>query len=151
MPLIKGKSKKSFEHNIKAEMNAGKPQDQALAIAYNVKRKAGKKGMAHGGEMEEMKSSHNSLAEAIREKKRKERMYAEGGQVDLEENAMEILPDNYDELNRRAAHEENYAEAEMLEESQPHDSNLRGDELADADEMNHIDMIRRKMRMKRGM
>lgn len=48
MPLSQGKSKKAFEHNVKAEMNAGKPQDQSLAIAYSVKRKA-KKKMANGG------------------------------------------------------------------------------------------------------
>jgi hypothetical protein len=50
MPLEKGKSKKAFEHNIETEMKHGKPQDQALAIAYSVKRKAGKKKrMAEGG------------------------------------------------------------------------------------------------------
>ena len=42
MPLTKSKSKKAFEHNIKAEMSAGKPQKQAVAIAYNVKRAAKK-------------------------------------------------------------------------------------------------------------
>lgn len=51
MPLIKGKSKKAFESNLKAEMHAGKPQDQALAIAYNVQRQAKKKKMAAGGEV----------------------------------------------------------------------------------------------------
>lgn len=49
MPLIKGKSKKAFEHNLKAEMEAGKPQGQALAIAYSMKRKAQHK--AKGGEV----------------------------------------------------------------------------------------------------
>lgn len=47
MPLIKGKSEKSFKHNIEAEMNAGKPQKQSLAIAYAMKRKAQHK--ASGG------------------------------------------------------------------------------------------------------
>lgn len=47
MPLIKGKSEKSFEKNVRTEMEAGKPQKQALAIAYSVKRKAQKK--AKGG------------------------------------------------------------------------------------------------------
>ena len=40
MPLIKSKSKKAFCSNVKAEMNAGKPQKQALAIAYSIKRKS---------------------------------------------------------------------------------------------------------------
>ena len=52
MPLIKGKSKKAFEHNIKAEMHAGKPQAQSLAIAYDVKRRASKKKMADGGKVD---------------------------------------------------------------------------------------------------
>lgn len=52
MPLIKGKSNKAFEHNLKTEMKHGKPQDQALAIAYSVKRKA-KKKYAKGGEVNE--------------------------------------------------------------------------------------------------
>ena len=40
MPLIKSKSKKAFTANIKKEMNAGKQQKQALAIAYAIKRKS---------------------------------------------------------------------------------------------------------------
>ena len=40
MPLKKGKSKRSFKENVKREMEAGKPQKQALAIAYSEKRKA---------------------------------------------------------------------------------------------------------------
>lgn len=47
MPLMKKKSKTAFSHNVKAEMEAGKPQKQSLAIAYSVKRKA--KKMADGG------------------------------------------------------------------------------------------------------
>ena len=44
MPLEKSTSKKAFSDNVKAEMNAGKKQSQAVAIAYSVKRKAaGKK------------------------------------------------------------------------------------------------------------
>jgi hypothetical protein len=35
MPLDKGKSKKAFSKNIKTEMAAGKPQKQAVAIAYS--------------------------------------------------------------------------------------------------------------------
>jgi hypothetical protein len=43
MPLVKSKSKKAFSKNVSTEMHAGKPQKQALAIAYSVKRKAKKK------------------------------------------------------------------------------------------------------------
>jgi hypothetical protein len=42
--LKKGSSNAAFKENIKTEMRAGKPQKQAVAIAYNVKRAAqGKK------------------------------------------------------------------------------------------------------------
>ncbi len=44
MPLKKSTSKKAFGANVKAEIAAGKPQKQAVAIAYAVKRKVqGKK------------------------------------------------------------------------------------------------------------
>jgi hypothetical protein len=45
MPLVKGKaakSKKGFSENIRREMEAGKPQKQAVAIAYSEAR-GGKK------------------------------------------------------------------------------------------------------------
>ena len=38
MPLKQGKSKASFEHNFKAEMESGKPKDQSLAIAYRLRK-----------------------------------------------------------------------------------------------------------------
>lgn len=44
MPLVKSASKNAMRKNIKAEMAAGKPQKQAVAIAYDVKRKAARKG-----------------------------------------------------------------------------------------------------------
>jgi hypothetical protein len=40
MPLKQGKSRAAISSNIKTEMAAGKPQDQAVAIALNVARKA---------------------------------------------------------------------------------------------------------------
>ena len=48
MPLVKSASKNAFRKNVKTEMAAGKPQKQAVAIAYATKRsaaakKAGKK------------------------------------------------------------------------------------------------------------
>lgn len=55
MPLIKSKSKKAFEHNLKAEMEAGKPKDQSLAIAYSIQSKNKRKKMADGGQVPEEK------------------------------------------------------------------------------------------------
>lgn len=43
MPLVKSKSKKAIRRNIKTEMEHGKPQKQAVAIALSVARKAGAK------------------------------------------------------------------------------------------------------------
>jgi hypothetical protein len=42
MPLVKSKSPDAFRKNIKAEVKAGKPIKQAVAIAYSVKREAAK-------------------------------------------------------------------------------------------------------------
>ena len=44
MPLKKSSSQKAFKENVKAEMRAGKPQKQAVAIAYSVKREAKRRG-----------------------------------------------------------------------------------------------------------
>lgn len=40
MPLRTGSSQKAFSHNVGSEMDAGKPQDQALAIAFSKRREA---------------------------------------------------------------------------------------------------------------
>ena len=42
MPLVKSKSPEAFRKNGKAEVAAGKPVKQAVAIAYSVKREAQK-------------------------------------------------------------------------------------------------------------
>jgi len=46
MPLVKSTSEKAFTENLKREIGAGKPQKQAVAIAYSVQREAAKKAAA---------------------------------------------------------------------------------------------------------
>jgi hypothetical protein len=48
---MQGKSKQAFSHNVGAEMDAGKPRSQALAIAYNIMKKNRK---AKGGMIDEV-------------------------------------------------------------------------------------------------
>lgn len=46
MPLVKGKkarTRKGFSENVKREMESGKPQKQAVAIAYSEARRGKKK------------------------------------------------------------------------------------------------------------
>jgi hypothetical protein len=43
MPLKQGKSKKTISENIKTEIEAGKPQNQAIAIALETARRNGAK------------------------------------------------------------------------------------------------------------
>ena len=46
MPLVKSASQSAFRKNVKAELAAGKPQKQAVAIAYSAQREAAKKSGA---------------------------------------------------------------------------------------------------------
>lgn len=48
MPLKKSTSKAAFKSNIRAEVKAGKPIKQAVAIAYSEKRQAAKKSAPKG-------------------------------------------------------------------------------------------------------
>lgn len=48
MPLKKSTSKEAFKSNVKAELGAGKPIKQAVAIAYSEKREAAKKTTTKG-------------------------------------------------------------------------------------------------------
>jgi len=43
MPLKRGKSRKTISKNIKTEIAAGRPQKQAIAIAFSMARKGKKK------------------------------------------------------------------------------------------------------------
>jgi len=56
MPLIKSGSRQAMSENIRTEMHAGKPQKQAVAIAYSVARKAGGSFPKKRGGMDNLKS-----------------------------------------------------------------------------------------------
>lgn len=53
MPLIHSKKPSAFKHNVREMMHAGHPQNQSLAAAYSVQRKAQHHKMGHGGSVED--------------------------------------------------------------------------------------------------
>ena len=61
MPLKKSPSQAAFVSNLKAELAAGKPRDQALAIAYSVKRRS----RADGGSIFDYSGVGEALPESI--------------------------------------------------------------------------------------
>jgi len=65
MPLTKSTSKKAFSHNVKAEIGAGKPPKQAVAIAYSTKREAqGDHHSAHSRKRSE--HYHSKVASVVK-------------------------------------------------------------------------------------
>lgn len=130
MPLLKSKSKHAFKENIKREIAAGKPQKQAVAIAYSEKRRA---KHAEGGEIEHDEMPM-SVAEAVhaRMKAHEDYRLAEGGDVvDLEEVEEEHpLYEDYMRQNQKAAHLERSFEGQ--EEPREHEELER--EMADEDD-----------------
>jgi hypothetical protein len=73
MPLIKSKSDKAFKSNIKTEIAAGKPQKQAVAIAYSTKREAKKAsgGSIKKGLYENINAKRQRISEGSGEKMRR--------------------------------------------------------------------------------
>jgi hypothetical protein len=65
MPLIKSTSKKAFGHNVAAEMHAGKPLKQSVAIAYSEKRSAAKHNESVGESRRHKASSNTSTQGGI--------------------------------------------------------------------------------------
>lgn len=160
MPLIKSKSKQAFKKNVATEINTGKPQDQALAIAYETQRRTGKK-MADGGEVadseydpykkdftpegkvkkEEPQPEPSPAPSTIVEAIMQRRKMAQGGMV-TPDDPMDQLHDEYNALNDEAIKKENYDEEEEpfidIDESN----------LDEPDDM--FGHIRKKMAAKRG-
>jgi hypothetical protein len=123
MPLIQGKSEKSFKKNVSTEMESGKPQKQALAIAYSVKRKAQKK--AKGGMIKDAVEpaglEHHSAPGYVME-------MAEGGQVNPKLMASHMgVPSSArnvaEAIISHIAKKKGYAEGgEVLENSAEHEA-----------------------------
>lgn len=90
-----------------------------------------------------------SIADAIIAKKRKAKMMAAGGMVDLEANSEED-PNNEDQMSFEANGKEQY-DLDQLS-SQPEDSNETGDEREDDAENQHdmVSSIRKKMKKRYG-
>jgi hypothetical protein len=65
MPLLKSKSAKAFSHNVGAEMDAGKPPKQALAIAYSIKRR-NRKNMNEGEQVQKEKSLGDKIVDVYK-------------------------------------------------------------------------------------
>ncbi len=143
MPLIKSKSKKAFEENVKTEMHSGKPQGQALAIAYQTK-KASRKGYSQGGEASADSPSMGSVADAIMSR----RKMADGGQVDDDNMETPARMSPYDDDNAEAVLKELYDDGDDQIGPEPMDS--EGDPAEEAAENEHdqdmVSKIRRKMR-----
>jgi hypothetical protein len=63
MPLIKSKSKQAFSKNVAAEVKAGKPVKQAVAIAYETKRSVNKR---EGGKLPGLWANIHAKQERIK-------------------------------------------------------------------------------------
>lgn len=121
MPLMHGKSGKSFEHNVRTEMHEGKPQKQSLAIAYAIKRKAAKQHKAMGGDMcahgkmMGCPTCHEDGGPVIDPEKAKQFMegykkpMAKGGSVHEDEmmTGYEAMPKEHEMMNHEAEMEDN--------------------------------------------
>ncbi len=148
MPLEKGKSPEAFKHNLKAEIKAGKPMKQSLAIAYSMKKKA--KKMAQGGVVEHEEPSaieeddkelnqhadpFDNIVERVMVKRySKGGMVANGGDDELSEMA-DGKPANYDDLALR--------DTLSSENSGAADGDFLGDEAEDHD---RSDIVARVMK-----
>jgi hypothetical protein len=72
MPLIKSKSPKTVGENIKTEEMAGKPHNQAVAIALSVQDKAKKRKNTIEAAYKKHMKSGEELGETKKESKKKE-------------------------------------------------------------------------------
>lgn len=141
MPLIQGKSQKTFNKNVEKEMESGKPSKQSLAIAYAVKRKAQKKK-----HMEHMKDGGPVLPGSAdaQSSMRKAFKFAEGGVLSGDEMAQNIhkakkmakggeVPEELDYLDEFETYPD--PDSKETETNEPHSfSNMKADMGPEKDE-----------------
>lgn len=140
MPLIKSKSKHAFSENVSKEMSAGKPQKQALAIAYATKRAARK--MSKGGDVP------NEHDQDMRDKEEADGLdhFAEGGMADMD-NWLSDEGDMDNAIDWESADDESMLDKTgYLPESKMDDEEAPVDE---ADKGRTLDAIMRKRMMGR--
>lgn len=108
MPLMQNKSKKAFSKNVATEMHEGKPQGQALAIAYSVKRKPKKK--ASGGTVKSGSPDMN---------------YVDGGEVSAKSEKRPMPDNRYNdskEVSRntgnKPSHNDSWTDNSTIEQAQ---------------------------------
>ena len=147
MPLKFGKSPETFKHNLKAEISAGKPMKQSLAIAYAQK----KRKMAHGGEIE-----HDEMESGYEPEAKYGDMYDDGDH-DMVSRIMEkhfmaeggVIADE-GEADELADHKENdfdYLSTGDLDDSSTDSGANDGDDLGDHQEdEDRKDIVARIMR-----
>jgi hypothetical protein len=140
VPLMKSKSKRAFKHNISAEIKAGKPQKQAVAIAFSEQRRANK---AYGGSVSypTPKDQHYNKGGYVNEKlhpeyepvkdsmveelMRRRRKMSKGGEAGM--NDMGPLAEGYEDSDM---HDEDFLSQDGDQEEFPgdHSSNEFGNE-----------------------
>jgi len=81
MPLIKGKSKGAFAHNVKAEIAAGKPPKQSLAIAYAEKGEKPSKSEHHSSHSAKRSEHYHKMVAAQKVVPGKTKMTRAAGQL----------------------------------------------------------------------
>jgi hypothetical protein len=153
MPLMKGKSPKAFEKNVKTEMHEGKPLKQSLAIAYSMKRKA--KKMAEGGQItDNYQSSENPHKkdglDFLEDEKAHGYVEHEG---DVKRPDHEAMMEDDRDLNQHGEHEEGpqgggegfHGEEYMDHHHDPHDM------YSDTEDGDGLDMVGRIMKQRQMM
>lgn len=145
---MQGSSPKAFSKNVGAEMDSGKPQKQALAVAYAIRRRNKK---AHGGEVdsvnEKLHPMHepnafekemypedtDMMVDAMRKKMCAGGMYADGGMAQNEEEDYSMSQDDMLSDDNHLGE----PDAEVLD-------NEIGDPSEHTEEMDNPELIKKK-------